>query len=39
MVLVALLAVASPKIFEADLTYYFFAQQAIGPDQANPFVK
>lgn len=37
MVLVAP-AGGSPKIFEANPTYYFFAQQAIGPDQANPFV-
>lgn len=37
MVLVAP-AGGSPKIFEANPTFYFFAQQAIGPDQANPFV-
>jgi branched-chain amino acid transport system substrate-binding protein len=37
MVLVAP-AGGSPKIFDANPTYYFFAQQATAPDQANPFV-
>lgn len=37
MVLVAP-AGGSPKIFEANPTYYFFAQQATAPNQANPFV-
>ena len=37
MVLIAP-AGGSPKIFEQNFKYYFFAQQAIGPDQANPFV-
>ncbi len=37
MVLVAP-AGGSPKIFEANPSFYFFAQQAIAPDQANPFV-
>lgn len=37
MVLVAP-AGGSPKIFDASPTYYFFAQQATAPDQANPFV-
>lgn len=38
MVLIAP-AGGSPKIFEPQPKYYFFAQQAIAPDQANPFVK
>ncbi len=38
MVLVAP-AGGSPKIFEANPTYYFFAQQATAPNQANPFVE
>jgi len=37
MVLVAP-AGGSPKIFEANPQYYFFAQQATAPNQANPFV-
>lgn len=37
MVLIAP-AGGSPKIFEQNFKYYFFAQQAIAPDQANPFV-
>ena len=38
MVLIAP-AGGSPKIFEPQPKYYFFAQQAIAPDQANPFVQ
>ncbi|MDA9016733.1 amino acid ABC transporter substrate-binding protein [Actinomycetota bacterium] len=37
MVLIAP-AGGSPKIFEQNFKYYFFAQQAVAPDQANPFV-
>ena len=37
MVLIAP-AGGSPKIFEQGFKYYFFAQQAVAPDQANPFV-
>jgi branched-chain amino acid transport system substrate-binding protein len=37
MVLIAP-AGGSPKIFEPQPKFYFFAQQAIAPDQANPFV-
>lgn len=37
MVLVAP-AGGSPKIFDPKPTYYFFAQQATGPRQAEPFV-
>ena len=37
MVLVAP-AGGSPKIFEPKPKYYFFAQQATGPRQAEPFV-
>ncbi|MBI1350607.1 MAG: ABC transporter substrate-binding protein [Actinomycetales bacterium] len=37
MVLVAP-AGGSPKIFEANPKFYFFAQQATAPNQANPFV-
>jgi branched-chain amino acid transport system substrate-binding protein len=29
----------SPKIFEQNFKYYFFAQQAVGPDQGNEMVK
>lgn len=38
MVLVAP-AGGSPKIFEQEFVYYFFAQQATAPNQANPFVE
>ena len=37
MVLIAP-AGGSPKIFEPEPKFYFFAQQATAPDQANPFV-
>jgi branched-chain amino acid transport system substrate-binding protein len=37
MVLIAP-AGGSPKIFEQKFKYYFFAQQATAPNQANPFV-
>lgn len=37
MVLIAP-AGGSPKIFEQNFKYYFFAQQATAPNQANPFV-
>lgn len=38
MVLIAP-AGGSPKIFEPEPKYYFFAQQATAPNQANPFVE
>ena len=38
MVLIAP-AGGSPKIFEQEFKYYFFAQQATAPNQANPFVE
>ena len=38
MVLIAP-AGGSPKIFEQAFKYYFFAQQATAPNQANPFVE
>jgi len=38
MVLVAP-AGGSPKIFEPEPKFYFFAQQATAPNQANPFVE
>ncbi|MDA8435575.1 MAG: amino acid ABC transporter substrate-binding protein [Actinomycetales bacterium] len=38
MVLVAP-AGGSPKIFDQKFKYYFFAQQATAPNQANPFVQ
>lgn len=37
MVLIAP-AGGSPRIFEPEPKFYFFAQQATAPDQANPFV-
>jgi len=37
MVLIAP-AGGSPKIFEPEPKFYFFAQQATAPNQANPFV-
>jgi branched-chain amino acid transport system substrate-binding protein len=37
MVLIAP-AGGSPTIYEPEPKFYFFAQQAIAPDQANPFV-
>lgn len=37
MVLIAP-AGGSPKIFEQNFKYYFFAQQATAPNQANPMV-
>jgi branched-chain amino acid transport system substrate-binding protein len=37
MVLIAP-AGGSPKIFEQNFEYYFFAQQAVAPDQGNEFV-
>ena len=38
MVLIAP-AGGSPKIFEPEPKFYFFAQQATAPNQANPFVQ
>jgi branched-chain amino acid transport system substrate-binding protein len=37
MVLIAP-AGGSPRIFEQNFEYYFFAQQAVAPDQGNEFV-